>query len=179
MSDRLKSAIAARKLTVNDLMERTDISKSGLYFILDGTTNPDKVRFSTVSDICKALRINTDWLMHGFGDMEAGRLPQSQSVRIDADTIADAQDALKAVAKVNGVPPGELSEWVNDPYRLALAIDAVQMVKASGQDIGNNIIDLMAKIAERMRSGGKDAVESIPNAKGGKVAVKATGKGKD
>lgn len=56
MSSRLKSAMKARNFTVSDLMERLDISKAGLYFLLDGTTTPDKVRFSTVSEICKAMR---------------------------------------------------------------------------------------------------------------------------
>lgn len=171
MSDRLKSALQARKLAVSDLLDRVEISKAGLYFLLDGTTTPDKVRFSTVSDICKALRISPDWLMHGFGDMEAQR-GQSQTARIDADTIRDAQDALRAIARVQGLPGAEVDSWVNDPERLALAIEAVLTVANTG-DRPNNIIDLMAKISDRMRT---DAVVQGTNGNSGSAAGRKLGK---
>lgn len=154
LSDRLKSAMAARKITVADLLERTEISKAGLYFILDGTTHPEKVRFQTIHGICKALQISPDWLVFGFGDMETGRggLP-SQGLRIDSDTVRGAQVALRAIAQVQGLPAAEIPDWVNDPERLAMAIDCVLTVKAE-ISTGGNIIDLMAKIADRIRQSG-------------------------
>jgi DNA-binding Xre family transcriptional regulator len=177
MSDRLKSAMAARKITVADLLGRTEISKAGLYFILDGTTNPEKVRFQTIHDICKALRISTDWLMFGFGDMDAGRVDlPSQGLRIDADTIRDAQDALRAIAQVQGLPAAEMPDWVNDPERLALAIEAVLSVVNTGNG-PSNIIDLMAKISERMRG---NAVKQGTDGNSNKASNRKLGsKGKD
>lgn len=144
--------MAARKITVSDLLARTEISKAGLYFILDGTTHPEKVRFQTIHDICKALRISPDWLMFGFGDMETGRIGLP---RIEADTIRDAQDALRAIAQIQGLQAAETEEWANDPERLAMAIDCVLTVKAE-IPAGGNIIDLMAKIADRIRRSGAD-----------------------
>lgn len=171
MNERLKSAIAARNLTVNDLMERTDISKSGLYFLLDGTTTPDKVRFSTISDICKALKINPEWLMYGFGEMDLLRnIGKSQSLRLDSDTIAEAQKALSSMARVNGLPPS----WESDPANLALAINTVIEI---GTADGGNVIDLMAGIADKLRKG-TNAVDGGTKGDSDSAALSSNGYGK-
>ena len=171
MSSRLKQALEFRKLTVSDMMTRLDISKAGLYFILDGTTTPDKVRYSTVYDICKALRISPEWLMFGFGDMEQIRFPpQSQPLRIDADTIAEAQKALASMARISGLPPS----WESDPANLALAINTVIEI---GSADGGNVVDLMAGIADKIRKGAVNAVDGGTEGNSGPTAVSSDGNG--
>ena len=172
LSDRLRHALTVRNLSVSDMTSRVDISQAAFYFLLGGTTTPDKVRFSTIYDICKALRISPEWLMYGHGEMDAGRVPgQSHSLRITADIIRDAQAALRSMARIGGHPPS----WEADPENLALAINTVIEV---GTADGGNVIDLMAKIADTMRKGAGDAVDGGTNGRGDTTAVSSSGNGK-
>lgn len=155
LSDRLRRAMELRGIVVSDLLSKVGVTKSSLYFLLDGTTKADKVRYVTVSDICKALKINPEWLVFGTGCMEA----MSQSVQLDADTIDDAQQALSAVARIQGLSQGKVQSFVGDPSNLAVAINAVLEV-SSGHGTGDGrIIDFMARIADKMRTGSIDETQ--------------------
>lgn len=172
MSDRLKLALTARNLTVADLMERTEISKAGLYFILDGTTTPDKVRYSTVHDICKAMRISPEWLMSGFGEMMLTKSHlQSQPPRIEPSTIIEAQKALASMARISGMPPS----WESNPENLAMAINTVMEI---GYADGSNVIDLMAGIADKLRKGAINAVDVGTKGSSDSAVVSSNGHGK-
>lgn len=70
MAERLKRALALRTLTPKDLVDKGVMSKAAVYFWLDGTAKADKVRADTVAKVCKALRINREWLLHGRGPIE-------------------------------------------------------------------------------------------------------------
>lgn len=166
MPSRLKEAMQLRKLTVADLVSRTGMSKAALYFLLDGTSAPEGVKYSTVQGLCRALRISPEWLMTGVGGMEPQRA--SQAVGIDADTIRDAQEALAAIARIQGVAAANRAEWVNEAERLALAINTVLSVQSEATQ--SNVIDLMARIAARMRSGEGNAVKQGTDGKGSSTA---------
>lgn len=70
MAERLKRALALREMTPADLVRAKVLSKAGVYFILDGTTKAETIRAETVAKLCKALRINREWLLHGRGPIE-------------------------------------------------------------------------------------------------------------
>lgn len=71
MGERLAAALRLRGMTPPDLIKQTGLSKAGVYFILDGTTRPDKVRSDTVTRICRVLGISRDWLQYGRGPIDA------------------------------------------------------------------------------------------------------------
>lgn len=155
LSNRLRRAMEIRGLAVSDLLSKVGVSKSSLYFLLDGTTKADKVRYVTVSDVCKALRISPEWLVYGNGSME----PVSQAVQLDADTIEDAQQALTAVARIQGLSPGKAQSFIYSPSNLAVAINAVLEVASGGGTGDGRIIDFMARIADKMRTGSFDETQ--------------------
>lgn len=70
MAERLKRALALREMTPADLVKARVLSKAGVYFILDGTTKAETIRAETVAKLCKALRVNRDWLQYGRGPIE-------------------------------------------------------------------------------------------------------------
>lgn len=70
MGGRLRRAMALRKVSVPDLVEANVMSRANVYLILNGTTHPDMIREDTVSKLCKFLRINREWLLHGKGPIE-------------------------------------------------------------------------------------------------------------
>lgn len=76
--DRLRRALALRNKSVADLIRETKLSKAAVYFILDGTTKPEKVRDSTISKICSALSISREWLLRGRGPVEGGDTDESE-----------------------------------------------------------------------------------------------------
>lgn len=149
MHSRLKKAMQLRKLTVADLAPRIGISKAALYFMLDGTSGPDGVRYSTVQGLCRALRIRPEWLMSGLGAMESA--DASHPAEIDADTIRYAQEALRAIAQIGGIKQGILSEQIMDPEKMAIAVNTVLEVKLGQNANTINFIDLISKIAEKIR----------------------------
>ena len=164
IGSRLKSERLAKGLSQEELARASGVTKQGISHIeSDRTANP---LASTIEPICRRLGLNARWLLDGKPPKYSADLP-SQPLRIDADTIQDAQQALTAISQIQGVPSADVARWVNDPARLALAIDAVLTIKAQGER-GGNIIDLMAKIAERIRqSGGSDAVKQGTAGNGG------------
>lgn len=155
LSDRLRRAMEIRGLAVSDLLSRVGVSKSSLYFLLDGTTRADKVRYVTVADISKAPKISPEWLVYGSGSMDA----VSQSVQLDADTIEDAQQALSAVARIQGLSQTKAQAFIGSPSNLAVAINAVLEVASGGGSGEGRIIDFMARIADKMRTGSIDETQ--------------------
>lgn len=69
-SQRLQRALTLRGMKPADLVARKVLSKAGIYFLLDGTTKPEKIREETVTKLCKALSVNREWLLHGKGPIE-------------------------------------------------------------------------------------------------------------
>ena len=170
LSDRLRRAMEIRGLAVSDLLSRVGVSKSSLYFLLDGTTRADKVRYVTVADISKALKISPEWLVYGSGSMDA----VSQSVQLDADTIEDAQQALSAVARIQGLSQTKAQAFISIPSNLAVAINAVLEVASGGGTGDGRIIDFMARIADKMRTGSIDETQRGTDADSNSDARTAT-----
>lgn len=59
-----------RGMNAPQLAAETDLSKSAIHFVLDGTTRPDTIRATTVDRMAAALKVNRDWLLYGTGPME-------------------------------------------------------------------------------------------------------------
>lgn len=78
MAERLKRALTLRGMTPGDLVDQKVLSKAGVYFVLDGTTKAETIRASTVSKLCKALRVNPAWLQYGRGPIEGGESNPSE-----------------------------------------------------------------------------------------------------
>lgn len=58
-----------------DLIARKVLSKAGIYFILDGTTKPEKIRADTVGKLSRALGVSGEWIQYGRGPMELPAVP--------------------------------------------------------------------------------------------------------
>lgn len=105
MAERLKHALDLREMAPADLIKQTGLSRSGVYFLLDGTTTADKVRATTVAKVCKALRINREWLVTGRGAMtgEAFGSDPSQAARLSAPTVVNTTQALRTFLARRGI----------------------------------------------------------------------------
>lgn len=102
MKDRLAKAMEVRGVSARDIYSRKILSKAGIYFLLDGTTTPEKVRDLTISALCSYLRINPEWLRHGKGAMDAV-----------VERTLDWPDVLayrQAASMGDGVQPDEYAE---------------------------------------------------------------------
>ena len=71
MAERVKRALDFRQMTPGDLIARKVLSKAGIYFILDGTTKPEKIRADTVAKLSRALGVSGEWIQYGRGSMES------------------------------------------------------------------------------------------------------------
>lgn len=172
IGSRLKAERIAQGLTQEALANACGLTKQGISHIETNRTGSPQA--STLEPICRKLGISVRWLLDGKSPKHIEQ-PASQPLRIDADTIADAQDALTAIARINGIEKSDILAWISDPYRLALAIDTVLTVKHSGAK-GDNIIDLMARIAQNIRQGEENAVGKAGH--GGSYPAAATPVGK-
>lgn len=105
----------ARQMAAADLIRMKVLSKAGVYFLLDGTTKPEKVRDSTIEKLCKALRINRDWLMAGKGDREAKPAP---------DPPSDWRDVL-GFAQAAGLGEGVEAEEYQTAHKLKFRADSL------------------------------------------------------
>lgn len=70
MGERLQRAMTLRGIGVMDLVGAQVMSRANVYLILNGTTQPDKIREDTVDKLCRFLRVNRRWLLHGKGSIE-------------------------------------------------------------------------------------------------------------
>lgn len=101
MKDRLAKAMEARGVTPRDVYSRKILSKAGIYFLLDGTTTPEKVRDSTIAALCAFLKINRSWLLTGKGSMEA---------LVSDDEWPDVLAYRQAASMGDGAVPDEYAE---------------------------------------------------------------------
>jgi hypothetical protein len=113
MAERLKRALKLREMTPAGLIEKTGLSKAAVYFWLDGTAKPDKVRGDNVTKVCKALRINRDWLLYGRGLVEG-----SEGAPKEPDW-ADVKGYAQAVGLGNGAEAQEYAETHQLKFRAA------------------------------------------------------------
>lgn len=105
MGQRLHKALVARAMEPKDLIDRTGLSRGAVYFILNDTTSPEKVRAETVANICKALRISKDWLLHDRGEMDA-----PSAALTTADDWIDVPGYAQAVSMGSGAQAVEYAE---------------------------------------------------------------------
>lgn len=71
IGQRLKYARRCRKMTQNDLAERIGVSRGVITNIeLEKIGSPQPI---VITALCNALMIETDWLLHGKGEMDAQR----------------------------------------------------------------------------------------------------------
>lgn len=101
MAERLAYALAQRGMTPPDLIRVTKLSKGTVYFILDGTTKPEKIWASTVKKICRALRIRDKWLLEGRGSMNAdsGKSQGKDTPVVSVDDLHELRIGLSLTAK--------------------------------------------------------------------------------
>jgi phage repressor protein C with HTH and peptisase S24 domain len=104
MGKRLKLALESRNLRPAELISRTGLSKATIYFLLDDTTSPDKVRDSTIKKLCRVLRVSSEWLTHGRGDMDEPAAAQ------DAEQWEDVVGYAQAVGLGAGAEAEEYAE---------------------------------------------------------------------
>jgi phage repressor protein C with HTH and peptisase S24 domain len=94
---RVSRAMKLRGLTPADLIAQKVLSKAGVYFILDGTTKPDKIRATTIEKLCRALGVSREWLMTGKGPMEpqdAANDPDWKDITASTQGIAAGAGAV-------------------------------------------------------------------------------------
>lgn len=91
MNERIAHAMALRGLNPPQLGELAELSKSGVHYILDGTTRPETIRAMTIDRIALALKVRRDWLLYGTGPMEwVADSAASYPKRLDPSTIEHA-----------------------------------------------------------------------------------------
>lgn len=139
-------------MTPADLVRQRVLSKAAVYFWLDDTAKPDKVRADSVAKVCKALRISRDWLLTGRGPMDSDSEPQSQShaARLEPAMLAESIAALRHVAARRG--------WAYDPETHAEATCFAYEMRAMLPENPStaDVIDFAEKVGDRLRQ----AVES-------------------
>ncbi len=70
--------MALRKVAVPEIVAAKVMSRANVYLILNDTTRPDMIRDETVAKLCRFLRINRDWLLHGKGPIEGSEEQDDQ-----------------------------------------------------------------------------------------------------
>lgn len=115
MGERLQRAMSLRGFGVMDLVRAKVMSRANVYLILNGTTQPDKIREDTVDKLCRFLQINRAWLLHGKGPIE-GDNRESRG-----DDWADVQGFAQAVGLGSGPEAQEYAET----HRLKFRADSL------------------------------------------------------
>ena len=117
MANRLAKALELRGMTAADLIKSTGLSRAGVYFLLDGTTTPEKVRASTLDDICKAMKLSLNWLLNGKGPMDA-------QTRAEAAT-SEWGDIL-AFSQAVGLGKGAEAQEYAETHKLKFRSDSLE-----------------------------------------------------
>lgn len=107
MAERLSHALHERHMTPPDLIAATHqggrkrLSKATIYFILNGTTKPEKIRAGTVETICRIMRIRREWLLWGAPPMNAdnGKTQSQGTQAATADDLHEVRVAVSLTAK--------------------------------------------------------------------------------
>jgi DNA-binding Xre family transcriptional regulator len=107
MAERLAFALVQRTMTAPDLIAATrqrgmkKLSKATIYFILDGTTKPEKIRAGTVETICRILKIQREWLLWGTPPMDSdtGKAQPKGTQAVTALDLAEIQAVTGLIAQ--------------------------------------------------------------------------------
>ena len=168
MADRIKSVLGERDMTPTDLIRQKVLSKAGVYLLLNGTTQADKVRATTSDRLCKALDVNWRWLSTGKGprnaEPSASASGPSQAGRPDFSMMASAVEVLRHYLDLSGEPP----ERIADPVYLEIMYEAVEAF--GGEVRPDNVLDITKWAAKRVRGAQNDAgheVQRVGRAAGG------------
>lgn len=112
MGERLKRAMALRKMKVSDLVDAGVMSRANVYLILNGTTKPEMIREETVDKLCQTLRINRRWLLHAKGPVEGGEAAHD-------DDWTDVMGYAQSVGLGRGAEAQEYAETHSLKFRAA------------------------------------------------------------
>ncbi|MDR1906494.1 MAG: helix-turn-helix domain-containing protein [Clostridiales bacterium] len=63
--DRIKKAMSEKNITMNVLVEKTNLKRSTLYYILEDEENIKKTKIETLFAIASALDVSIDYIMYG------------------------------------------------------------------------------------------------------------------
>lgn len=121
MATRLQAALDRRGMEPPGLIAAAKLSKGAVYNILNDLTKPAKVRFDTVTRICRQLNLNRDWLVYGHGEMDAAE--PSQSERFNDDTMTEAMKLLHLMADARP------DDWRFNRVTWPVILSAVKAVK--------------------------------------------------
>lgn len=147
MSDRLASAMALRGRDVRYLVESTGLSKSGIHFVLNGTTRAETVRAVNVDLLADALNVRRDWLLYGRG------LPERDEI------VKDCHPSAGSVSHIEAISPAILARsefWLRveeragveypDMRRAERMIALYKMIEADGGDLSpEHTVELVLK----------------------------------
>lgn len=137
LGERLANAMKARGKTPADLVRQNVLSKAAIYFWLDGTAKPDKVRADSVTKVCKALGVSREWLLTGRGSMESDpTTAPSQPARLDAFVLGKAAELAGDIA-------GRPIDAVADAELIAALYD--ELVSLAGEPIPTATIAAFAR----------------------------------
>lgn len=114
-ADRIQKALEARNMKPSDLIRQKVLSKAGVYFLLDGTTTPEKVRETTVAKLCKTLHVSREWLMEGRGDMQ----------RVEPAAGDDEWGDILGYSQAAGLGNGSESQEYAETHKLKFRSDSL------------------------------------------------------
>lgn len=96
MAERIKELLAYRGREPMDLVQATGLSKGAVYFILDGTTKPEKVWASTLVAIADYLGSTVPYLLHGKG-LRLAEAPDQRVAELVANYMASSEQGRRAL----------------------------------------------------------------------------------
>lgn len=121
LGSRLKKAMTARGVSAQDIANANVMSRANVYLWLNDTTNPSKSWDGTSRKLCKFLRINRDWLLHGRGPMDETDDPPPPPADPTADDWADVTGYAQAAGLGTGP---EAAEWA-ETHKLKFRRDSL------------------------------------------------------
>lgn len=162
MGERVRKAMTLRGMTPRDLIAKTGLTKASIYFILDDTTTPDKIRARSALSLSKALSADVEWLLTGRGKMDASTSRKDEpeeSAQVTHEDLMMVHAALQSMLKA-----------LVETIRPAAAVFSTQIRKVAdeiGMPIDKGAWHDMLAIAEQAQAQTVTAAQpSVPRSAG-------------
>lgn len=104
MIDKIKALMDENKIEMNDLIEKTNIKRSTLYYLLDSEENLKNAKFDSILKISKALNVTVDCLL------QSDKLTASMQDKIELDGV---YLRLAKEAQDKGLTPNDVRKIIS------------------------------------------------------------------